>query len=173
MNVATVTKVVAITAIVRVASRVIGIVTESVIVAAVAGRVLEVTLGGEALDPQSWAHISQRGSLAEVVAFLDQQNLAEVDLEPIAWRLRDRAAYDAILGALERRRVYSATLWGYALFHRDAPRIHIWARALGDTLLAAGPVLDMAVLGLDAEALDGYEHLELAPLIKSIGMKVQ
>ncbi|HEX5058019.1 MAG TPA: hypothetical protein VFV99_01610 [Kofleriaceae bacterium] len=137
------------------------------IVAAAPGRVLEVTLGGDVLDPQSWAHISQRGSVADVVAFLDQQSLADVDLERVAWRLRDRAAYDAILGALERRRVYAPVLWGYALLHRDPPRIHIWARALGAALLGAGPVLDMPVLGLDAEALDGYEHLELAPLINA------
>ena len=137
------------------------------IVAAAQGRVLDVTLGSEARDPQSWAHISQHGSLAEVVAFLDDQNLAAVDLERVAWRLSDRDAYEAIISALERRRSYDATLWGYALLHHDGPRMRVWARALGDALLGGGPVLDMPIVDLDAEALGGYEHLELAPLINA------
>src|SRR5690606_38944715 len=110
------------------------------IVAAAPPRVLEVAARAEAGDLTSWAHLSQHGSVAEVVAFLETANLAEVDLERVAWRMRERAAYDAILGALEQRHVYDATLWGYALLHRDGPRIRTWARALDrDSLLAAGP----------------------------------
>lgn len=137
------------------------------IVAAAPGRVLEVTLAAESTDPQSWAHVSQHGSLAQVVAFLDEHTLADVDLERVAWRLRDRDAYAMILAALERRRVYDATLWGYSLLHRDGPRMRVWARALDRQLLAGGPVLDMPIVDLDAEALGGYEHLELAPLVNA------
>ncbi|HSD90428.1 MAG TPA: hypothetical protein VLB44_23030 [Kofleriaceae bacterium] len=132
------------------------------IVAAAPGRVLEVTAEAEQLDPNSWPHVSQRGSVADVVAYLERANLAEIELDLTAWRMRDRAAYDAILAVLEKRRAYSETLWGYALLHRDGPRIRTWARALGERLLSAGPVLDM--LGLDGEALGSYEHLEYAPL---------
>jgi hypothetical protein len=137
------------------------------IIAAAPGRTLEVTAGGAALDPRSWPQLSQRGSLAEVVEFLATANLAAIDLASVAWRLRDRAAYDAILGAVERRRVYDAALWGYALYHRDLPRIRVWLRALGADLLPAGPVLDMPAVELDAEALDAYEHLELSPLVNA------
>ncbi|MCW5808582.1 MAG: hypothetical protein KIT31_39895, partial [Deltaproteobacteria bacterium] len=136
-----------------------------VTVAAAPGRTLEVTAGGAAPDPRSWAHVSQRGSVADVVAYLATSNLAAIDLSRVAWRLRDRGAYDAILGRLEQRRVYDATLWGYALLHRDGPRIRTYLRALGAGLLAAGPVLDM--LGLDAEDLGAYEHLEYAPLVNA------
>ncbi|HEY5928098.1 MAG TPA: hypothetical protein VIV11_40705 [Kofleriaceae bacterium] len=137
------------------------------IVAAAPARLLEVTLGHDTTDTQSWPHVSQRGSLAEVVAFLDQQNLTHVDFERVAWRLKDPAAYVAIIGALEQRRVFHYAVWGYALLHRDLPRIRVWARALGRALLAGGPVLDMPLIELDAEVLDGYEHLELAPLINA------
>jgi hypothetical protein len=137
------------------------------IVAAATGRVLEVTVGHDVVDPHSWPYVSQRGSLADVVAFLANENLATIDLDRVAWRLRERTAYDAIIAALEQRHVYAPTLWGYALLHRDLPRIRVWARALGAALLAAGPVLDMPIIGLDAEAVDGYEHLELAPLINA------
>ena len=39
------------------------------IVAAAPGHVLDVTLAAEALDPQSWAHVSQHGSIAQVIGF--------------------------------------------------------------------------------------------------------
>ncbi|HEU4733122.1 MAG TPA: hypothetical protein VFT22_34755, partial [Kofleriaceae bacterium] len=135
------------------------------IVAAAPARTLEVRAGDAAPDPRSWPHLSQRGSVADIVAYLASANLAAIDLTEVAWRLKARPVYDAILGALEARRAFDATLWGYALLHRDAPRIRAWLRARGDDLLAAGPVLDM--LGLDAEQLGSYEHLELAPLINA------
>jgi len=134
------------------------------IVAATAARVLEVTAGGDVADRTSWAYVSQHGSTEEVVAFLARENLTEHDLEQIAWRMKDKAAYEQILTTLDARHVYHDVLWGYSLFHKDAARIRVWLRAQDKELLQAGPVLDMPVVGLDAEALDAYEHLEYAPL---------
>ena len=133
------------------------------IVAAAPPRTLEVTAAGGAVDPASWAYVSQRGSTADVVAYLAGANLAATDLARAAWRLRERAAYDAIVAALERREAFDEVVWGYALLHRDAPRVRAWLRGLDARLLEAGPVLD--AIGLDAEQLGGYEHLEYAPLV--------
>jgi hypothetical protein len=135
------------------------------IVAAAPGRVLEVRAEAAAPDTGSWPYLSQRGALSEVLAFLAGANLAAVELPRVAWRLRDRGAYTAIVAALEARRVYEPTLWGYALLHGDAPRIRTWLRARAAELLGAGPVLDM--IDLDAEDLGSYEHLELAPLVNA------
>jgi hypothetical protein len=135
------------------------------IVAAAPARALDVTDGAEAADTTSWAYVSQRAALADVTAFLARENLAAIELPRVAWRMKDRAAYDAILGVLERRRVFDPILWGYALLHRDPPRLRAWARALGSRLLEAGPVLDM--IDLDAEALGAYEHLELSPIVNA------
>ena len=148
------------------------------IVAAAPGRHLEVRADAAAPDAQSWPYLSQRGELAGVVAHLAAANLATTDVSRVAWRLRDRAAYDAILGALEARCAFDAALWGYALLHRDPPRIRTWLRARAADLAAAGPVLDMiepersetggsGPRGIDAEDLGSYEHLELAPLINA------
>ena len=145
------------------------------IVAAAPGRTLEVTSGGAVTDPRSWPHLSQRGTSAEVVAYLALANLAAIDLDKVAWRMRDRAAYEMIVSALEKRHAYVPTLWSYALLHHDAPRIRVWLRSLGTQLLGAGPVLDM--IDLDAETLGTYEHLELSPLINArahrLGNKVK
>jgi hypothetical protein len=135
------------------------------IVAAAPPRMLDVTTGGGTADPRSWSYVSQRGSTTDVVAFLETANLAATDTARIAWRMRDRPAYELILRALEARREYSATLWAYSLLHRDPPRIRAFLRTLRDRLPEAGPVADM--VDLDAEALGTYEHLELSPLINA------
>ena len=135
------------------------------IVAAAPGRVLDVRSGGAAPDTTSWAYVSQRGSVDEVVAYLSTANMAATDLTRIAWRMRDPAAYSRIITELESRRAYDETLWSYAILHRDPRRLRVWLRALGERLLGAGPVLDM--LDIDAEDLGTYEHLELAPLINA------
>ncbi|HEX2689872.1 MAG TPA: hypothetical protein VHN14_24805 [Kofleriaceae bacterium] len=135
------------------------------IVAAAPGRTLEVAAGAAAPDPRSWPYLSQRGAIGDVVAYLATANLAAIDLPRVAWRMRARPMYDAILGALEARRAFDPILWGYALLHHDVPRIRAWLRARGNELLAAGPVLDM--IDQDAEQLASYEHLELAPLVNA------
>ncbi len=133
------------------------------IIAAAPKSVVEVTASGAALDPLSWAAISQAGSLADVVAFIGRENLAAIDPSKVLWRLRDRAAYTAILSAFEQRRVYIAEVWAYALLHRDRPRIRAWLRT--QELSDAGPVQEM--IDSDAEQVGVYEHLELAPLINA------
>jgi len=135
------------------------------IVAAAPGHVLDVRTGGAAPDTTSWAYVSQRGSVEDVVGYLSTANMAATDLARIAWRMRDLAAYSRIMTELESRRAYDETLWSYAILHRDPRRLRVWLRALGERLLGAGPVLDM--LDLDAEDLGTYEHLELAPLINA------
>lgn len=136
-----------------------------VIVEAAPPRVLEVTAGGELADPTSWPHVSQRGSLDEVVRLLATANLAALDLTRVAWRLRDRGAYDRILGALAARQVFVPELWAYAILHHDAPRLRAWLRGSARVHAAGGPVLEM--IGLDAEDLGAYEHLEYAPLVNA------
>jgi len=138
---------------------------EGVIVAAAPARALDVVAGGDAPDPRSWSHISQRGTLTEVVAYLATANLAATDLSRVAWRLRAKDAFDAIAHALEKRHAYAPDIWGYALLHADAARTRVLMRVNGERLLAAGPIVE--AFGLDAEMFGVYEHLEYAPLINA------
>ena len=140
------------------------------IVAAAPPTVVEVTAGGEAADPTSWAHLSQRGTLDQVVAYLDRENLAAIDLSKMLWRLKQRDGFVAIIAALERRRAYDANAWGYALLHRDPMRIRAFLRAESARLYEAGPVREM--IGIDAEDLGAYEHLEYAPLTNARAHKL-
>lgn len=135
-------------------------------IASAPGATLQVIAAGELVDASSWAHVSQHGSLEQVLAMLRAANLGGLELTKVAWRLRDAAAYRAILEVLEERLAYHPALWGYALWHGDRPRIRRWLRT-NDRLVQAGPVLDMDLVGLDAEELGLYEHLEFAPLINA------
>ncbi|MEO8846763.1 MAG: hypothetical protein ABI591_11960 [Kofleriaceae bacterium] len=131
---------------------------------------IAVTAGGAVADPTSWAHVSQHGTLEEVVGFLDRENLAAIDLSKLLWRLRQRDGFVKIITALERRRVYDSNVWGYALLHRDPQRIRAFLRAEPGRIDDAGPVLEM--IGLDAEDEGGYEHLEFAPLTNARAHKL-
>ncbi|MEZ4362678.1 MAG: hypothetical protein R3B48_20975 [Kofleriaceae bacterium] len=136
------------------------------LIAAAAGTTLEVVEASDAMEVGSWPHLSQRGTLEEVVAYLREANLASLNLELLAWRMREPEAYRAILEVLERRVAFDETLWGYALWHGDRARIRRWLRTQ-ERLLTAGPVLEAALVGLDAEELEVYEHLEFSPLINA------
>jgi hypothetical protein len=138
------------------------------IVAAAPPATLEVTATGPAADPTSWAHVSQHGTIDQVAAYLRDANLASIELVRMAWRLRDRTGYDALIPMLEQRRAFDPALWGYALLHRDAPRVAAWLQA-SPSIASAGPVLDMPLFArpFDAEERGAYEHLEFAPLVNA------
>ncbi len=136
------------------------------LIAAAPGVALQVVPASEAVDTNSWGHISQHGTLEQVLAVLRSHNLGALDLGRTAWRMRDAASYQAILEVLEQRLAFDPVLWSYALWHGDRPRIRRWLRA-NDRLAEAGPVIDAALVELDAEQMEIYEHLEFAPLINA------
>jgi hypothetical protein len=136
------------------------------LIAAAPGATLQVVVASDAVDAASWGHLSQHGSLEQVLQLLRTENLRALDLTRIAWRMRDEASYRGILEVLEQRLAYDPTLWSYALWHGDRVRMRRWLRA-HDRLAEAGPVIDAALVELDAEQLEIYEHLELAPLINA------
>jgi hypothetical protein len=136
------------------------------LIAAAAGATLQVIAAGDAIDTGSWSHISQHGSLHQTLELLRSSNLHTLDLSRIAWRMRDPEAYREVMALLEQRLAFDSTLWSYALWHGDRDRTRRWLRCL-DRLTEAGPVIEAALVGLDAEELDVYEHLEYAPLINA------
>lgn len=132
-------------------------------------REIDVVKEPTIVDATSWAHISQQGSLDEVLAFLDTANLERIDLGRIAWRMHDRHSFERITSRLAERRVYEDRLWRYALAHQDRKRLGEWIDHQTDFLRGAGPVLErtQALTGIDAVDRGWYQHLEYAPLINA------
>src|SRR5207253_7985342 len=73
-------------------------------------------------DAESWEYVSQNGTPEQVLAFLNRENVHALDLEKVAFRLKDRAFFDAVLALLKARHAYQQTLWSYAL-HHNAPAV--------------------------------------------------
>ena len=69
------------------------------------------------LDTESWEYVSQNGTTEQVLAFLNRENVHALDLDKIAFRMKDRAFFEAVLALLKARHVYQPTLWSYALCH--------------------------------------------------------
>jgi hypothetical protein len=119
------------------------------------------------VDAGSWAHVSQHGTLDEVLAFLEGSNLGRVDLGRVAFRMRDRDAFTRVTALLAARRVYDDRLWAYGLAHADRARVAEWLRHQDAFVQRAGSVLDGAAVDLDPVARGTFQHLEYAPLVNA------
>lgn len=70
-------------------------------------------------DTTSWLVVSQRSSIEDVVAFIAERNMVNNDISLVAWRCRERAAYDAIKASLADKLLFNVAVWGYAFEHGD------------------------------------------------------
>jgi len=116
------------------------------------------------IDKTSWAWLSQNGAPEEVLAFLDQANLHRLDLNDIAWRMKDRDWFKQSTALLERRHVWHETLWSYGLLHNDPETIRTFLRhsPFADR---CGLYLASPLLSLDPVERLAYQHLEFTPLV--------
>ena len=116
------------------------------------------------IDKTSWAWLSQNGTPEEVLTFLGQANLHRLDLNEIAWRMKDQAWFKQATSLLERRHVWQQTLWSYGLLHNDPETIRAFLRhsPFADR---CGLYLVSPLLVLDPVERLAYQHLEYAPLV--------
>jgi hypothetical protein len=137
------------------------------LVAATRPTVFEVAETPSKLDVESWEYVSQNGTPEQVLAFLNRENVHALDLDKIAFRMKDRAFFDAVLALLKARHAYQQTLWSYALQH-NVPAAAREFLAHVDALVAElhGPI-DSPLLTVDPVARHTYEHLEYKPLVNA------
>ncbi len=116
------------------------------------------------VDQTSWAWISQHAEPAAVLSFLRENNLRRLNLDEMAWRLRDRNFFTQAWEILAARMAPHDTTYAYALFHQDAERAEVF---LSRSRIAAqvGPVLTSPLLTIDPVNRKIYEHLEYDPLV--------
>lgn len=115
-------------------------------------------------DTESWAWLSQNGTSEQVLAFLNAANLHRLDLNEIAWRMKDKAFFKTVIGVLEARHVYHGTLWSYGILHNEPAVIRPF---LQHSPFAAqcGLWLESPLLSLNPVERFDYQHLEYAPLV--------
>lgn len=137
------------------------------LVAFAAPTTLEVVRELAAGDDGSWSHVSQHGSLEDVLRFLERENLGRIDLDRIAFRMRDMESFTRVTALLSGRHTYHDKLWSYGLYHADRARTSEWLRHQDTLLRPVEPHFQSELVSLDPVARGLYEHLEYAPLINA------
>jgi len=146
---------------------------DEVVVASAQARTLTVRAEPTVVDTTSWEFVSQRGTLDDVLAYLEGANLAQVDLSRIAWRMSDRAAFDAVLAHLRGRMAFAGVLWSYGLKHRDLVASREYLATIDGYLARCGLVLDSPLVTIDPVERRAYEHLEFDPLVNARAHRVR
>jgi hypothetical protein len=133
--------------------------------AAAAARTLTVVATPSKVDTASWEHVSQRGTAAETLAFLDRENVHGLPLARMAWRMADKAFFGQALAALRARHAFDETLWSFALLHGDEVAARELLQRVGRGRLEVGMALDAPLLRVDPLAEETLEQVEFAPLV--------
>ncbi|MCA8963425.1 MAG: hypothetical protein KDC48_00985 [Planctomycetes bacterium] len=128
-------------------------------------RTLHVVDVPSKIDTGSWEHVSQEGSAAEVLTFLDNHNVQRLELPKIAWRMKDRAFFTEATKRLRDRHVYDDTLWSYAVLHRDPAATREYLEHQDGFLAQCGAFLQSRLVDIDPVERKAYQHVELDPLV--------
>jgi len=137
---------------------------EEAIIGRAEPRMFEVVDAPTEVDKTSWAWVSQHASDAETLVFLRDHNLRRLELNEMAWRLKDKNFYREVVGLLTSRGLFHDLTFSYALEHRDPDTARVWL-AQSSTAKQVGPVLRSPLLVIDPGVEKTYEHLEYAPLV--------
>lgn len=119
------------------------------------------------VDKTSWEYISQQAEMEELLRYLRNENIHRVDLERIAWRLREKDDYEAILGILSERHIYHQTLWSYSFKHGDLPRFVDFLKHCDSYVNGCGMEFFSDWIHFDPVARKRYQHKEYAPLVNA------
>ena len=128
-------------------------------------KTLAVVASPTKIDATSWEHVSQQGSAADVLAFLDTHNVHGLDLSRIAWRMQDREFFLFTLQRLRSRHAYDHTLWSYGILHRDPASTREHLQHDDGFVATCGMALQSPLLTFEPKERRAFEHVELDPLV--------
>jgi len=134
------------------------------LIAAARPSTLKVVATPSSVDATSWDHVSQRGTLDEVVAYLNGANLQRTVLVRIAWRMRDRTAFTRITDLLRDRYTFDQTLWSYGLLHEDPGTTEEYLSHVDRFLDQCGRWLDTPLVKVDPIERLAWQQVEYYPL---------
>ena len=118
-------------------------------------------------DSESWEHVSQYGTNEQVLAMLGRENINALDLEKIAFRMKDRDFFETVLTLLKDRHVYHPTLWSYSVMHNDVAAMREFFPNLDQVVNECGGPIASPILVVDPVVRHQYEHLEYKPLVNA------
>jgi hypothetical protein len=137
------------------------------LVASAAPFSFEVVEKPSKLDTESWQYVSQNGTAEQVLAFLNRENVNALNLDKIAFRMKDKDFFTAIIALLQERHLYQATLWSYGLFHNAVPVAREYLLHADQIVAECGGPIVSPLLTIDPVARHQYEYLEYKPLVNA------
>ena len=84
-------------------------------------REFDVVAKFSTTDTASWDYISQHGTPAQVIERMRDGNTSALQLDRIAWRMKDIDFFRQAIGLLQGRHVYDNTLYSYGIYHGEVP----------------------------------------------------
>jgi hypothetical protein len=119
------------------------------------------------VDKSSWNYVAQFGTDQDVLDYLNKHNILRLDLQLIAYRMQDKADFEATVNLLRNRRIYNHTLWSYAVKHNDRDALREFLSNSTDFIRQCGPYLESSLLTINPVSRRYYEHLEYRPLVNA------
>lgn len=119
------------------------------------------------LDTASWDYVSQFGKAEDVIAFLEQHNMHQLNLDRMAWRLPDAGFFKQVVALLAKHHVYHPTTWSYALLHNDTGALNEYLQHADAFISDCGPALESKLVTIDPVTRYAYQHLEYSPLVNA------
>lgn len=115
-------------------------------------------------NKNSWDYLSQHGTNAEVIEWLEKHNLHQTDLDRIAWRLKDREFFVRIIALLRDRKFYDETVFSYSILHGETGVVKDFLSMHEE--LPDEP-LESPILVIDPVQRKTFQWLEYSPLINA------
>lgn len=119
------------------------------------------------IDKESWDYISQHGTNDDVLNFLKTQNVLRVNLDRIAWRMKEKPFFETVLNLLATRHIYNNTLWSYGVQHDNPAAIRQFLLFADDFVRQCGEVLNSPLLVIDPIERRTYEQMDYRPLVNA------
>lgn len=120
------------------------------------------------IDTEAWDYVSQEGTPEQVLALMNRENLFRLNLEKIAFRMKDKGFFEAVTRLLRSRHVYQHTLWSYSMQHNSLNELREFLRHHDQLiqLCGNGPLVSTP-LTIDPVSRHHYQHLEYKPLVNA------
>jgi hypothetical protein len=119
------------------------------------------------LDTESWDYVAQNGSAEQVFAMIGRENIHALDLDKIAFRMRDKAFFETALATVQERHAFNATLWSYGIYHNDLPAARQYLAHVDTIVNECGGPIDSSLLTVDPVGRHQFEHLEYRPILNA------
>lgn len=137
------------------------------VVASAPPRLLTVVAEPSYVDTTSWAYVSQRGTLEEVMTYLEGANLERLDLTRICWRLSEEPTFLRVVELLMARHIYVREVYAYGVHHHHNPSARELLLHEESFLREAGPILDSPLVEIEPFSRGWYFHKEYDPLLNA------